>query len=149
MEAQTRLISLREYQANRDNLLARIVGTLGADKTFVAAWLTGSFSRNEADAVSDLDLNIVVDDEHSERLCARPRLVSAGTTDDRLKIISGFGQPAVIHENHNNAPDGGSFTFVLYSGSALMVDWIFIPQAKALRPAQSMLLFDKVGIPTD
>ena len=139
--------SLSIYQAHRDTLLAEIVSALSANESLIASWLTGSFARHEADAVSDLDLNIVVADHYSESLCARPRLIGAGTTDERLAIISRFGQPAVIHENHHNAPEGGTFTFVLYKESALMVDWIFIPQAKAQRPAQSILLFDKAGIP--
>lgn len=145
-ETKMTAISIETYRANRDNLLTQIVDALSADDSFVAGWLTGSFARSEADAISDLDLNIVVADHDSERLCARPQLVQAGTTAERLEIISRFGQPVVIHENHHNAPEGGSFTFVWYAKSALMVDWIFIPQEKAQRPAQSVLLFDKVGV---
>jgi hypothetical protein len=58
-----------------------------------------------------------------------------------------FGEPALIHENNNNAPEGGTFTFVLYSGSALMVDWTICPPTNAIRPLESRLLFDKAGIP--
>jgi len=38
-------------------------------------------------------------------------------------------------------------TFVLYAQSAIMVDWVLIPQSKALRPYRSQLLFDKGNIP--
>jgi hypothetical protein len=72
--------------------------------------------------------------------------VSAETSSERYSLFSQFGTPALIHENNNNAPDGGTFTFVLYAKSAIMVDWILIPQSKAIRPNQSQLLFDKVGI---
>jgi hypothetical protein len=61
--------------------------------------------------------------------------------------MSQFGTPVLIHENNNNAPDGGTMTFVLYANSAGMVDWLLIPQSRAKRPIQSKLLFDKVGIP--
>ncbi len=136
------------YAAVREKLLAEIVASLATDDRFVAAWLTGSFGRGEEDAISDLDLNVVVADSHAERLCSRPWQVGAGTTDERLTLVNRFGRPAVIHENHRNAPEGGSFTFVLYAETALMVDWILVPQSKAKRPQQCRVLFDKVGVAT-
>ncbi len=45
--------SLNAYQAGRDVLLADISAAVAADGRFVAVWLSGSFGRNEADAVSD------------------------------------------------------------------------------------------------
>ena len=138
--------TLTDYVAAREKLLAEILTYLTNDGRFVAAWLTGSFGRGEEDAVSDLDLNVVVADSHAEKLCARPWQVGAGTTEERLALVSRFGRPAIIHENHHNAPEGGSFTFVLYAETALMVDWIMVPQAQVKRPQESLLLFDKVGI---
>jgi hypothetical protein len=137
---------LLDYQTAREQLLKHITETLIQDERFVAAWLTGSYGRGEADAVSDLDLNIIVKDEHATDLCSRPQMVQAGTIPTRLALISQFGQPTLIHENHYNAPGNGSFTFVLYSENAVMVDWILIPQAQAQRPPVTRLLFDKVGI---
>jgi hypothetical protein len=113
----------------------------------MAAWLTGSYARNDADEMSDLDLNVVVADPYADLLCSRPEQVSHQTTSERLSIFRKFGQPALIHENNNNAPRNGTFTFVLYSDSALMVDWTLIPQTNAERPIQSLLLFDKANIP--
>lgn len=139
--------SLPMYQASRDALLAEISAVVAADGRFLAAWLTGSFGRDEADAVSDLDLTLVVADAHSESLCARIEQVSAQTTKERLALFSQFGQPAVLHENNHNAPDGGTFTYILYANSAVMVDWTLVPQNKAQRPSQARLLFDKAGIP--
>jgi hypothetical protein len=140
--------SLNAYQAGRDALLAEISAAVIADGRFVAAWLTGSFSRNEADAVSDGDLTLVVADAHSESLCARMEQVGAQTTKERLALFSQFGQPAVLHENNHNAPDGGTFTYVLYADSAVAVDWTLLPQKRALRPTQARILFDQVGIPS-
>ncbi len=139
--------SLATYLGNREMLLAEITRALLADERFVAAWLTGSFGRGEADAISDLDLTVIVADLHSAQWCARPWQTGARTTPERLTLVSRFGQPVVIHENHHNAPEGGTFTFVLYAPSALMIDWILRPQATAQRPTPSRLLFDKVGIP--
>jgi predicted nucleotidyltransferase len=138
---------LEAYRQSRDELLDRIVTELSSDERFVAAWLTGSYARNEADEVSDLDLHVVVDETFSVSLCARQEQVSNKTTAERLALFSKFGKPALIHENNSNAPEGGTFTFVMYSHSALMVDWTLIPQSKAERPFSSLLLFDKAGIP--
>lgn len=120
---------------------------LSSDERFIAAWLSGSYSRNEADEVSDLDLNLVVADSHSKLLCNRQEQVSHQTTAERLAIFRKFGEPALIHENNHNAPKNGTFTFVLYSGTALMIDWVLIPQMNAARPYRSALLFDKGNIP--
>lgn len=139
--------SLDAYRESRDELLSKIVETLSKDERFVAAWLVGSFSRNDADAVSDLDLNVVVSDSYSESLCRKVEQVSPQTTDERLHLFSQFGTPAVIHENNYNAPEGGTFTFTLYTRSHLMVDWVLIPQSKASRPLQVYMLFEKSSIP--
>ncbi|MBI5354207.1 MAG: aminoglycoside 6-adenylyltransferase [Chloroflexi bacterium] len=139
--------SLNVYRESRDNLLSRIVQVISNDERFVAAWLTGSFSRNDADDVSDLDLNLVVSDSYSVDLCKRVEQISQQTTRERLDLFSQFGRPAVIHENNYNAPEGGTFTFTLYEKSHLMVDWILIPQSKASRPSQVYLLFEKSSVP--
>jgi len=138
---------LDSYRDHRDKFLSEVVGILSKDERFVAGWLTGSLSRNDADSVSDIDLSLVVSDEYSSTLCLKLASVSARTSPERFSLISQFGTPALIHENNNNAPDGGTMTFILYANSAVMVDWVLIPQSKAKRPIQSKLLFDKVGIP--
>lgn len=141
------MTSLVSYCEQRDRFLLDIIETLLRDERFVAAWLTGSYSRNDKDSVSDIDISLAVSDKHSEKLCHRLAQVSAQTPSDRYALFSQFGVPALIHENNNNAPEGGTFTFVMYAGSATMVDWILIPRTKATRPYLSSLLFDKVGIP--
>jgi hypothetical protein len=77
--------SLNDYRKNRDRLLSAIVETFANDERFVAAWLTGSFSQNNEDAVSDLDLSLVVSDTHSET-CAEKlnRLVHKLQTNDSI-----------------------------------------------------------------
>jgi len=139
--------ALNEYRESRDGLLLKITEILSRDERFVAGWLTGSFSRNEEDAVSDIDITLVVAGEYSTELCQRLEQISGQTIPERFSLFSQFERPTLLHENNNNAPAGGTFTFVLYSQFALMVDWILIPLSKATRPHQSRLLFDKVGIP--
>ena len=141
--------TLQSYREQRDTFLAKLSETLSADERFVAAWLTGSLSRDEADFLSDIDLRLVISDQYSASLCARLDQVSAQTSPERCAVFSQFGKPALIHENNNNAPESGTFTFVLYAESAVMIDWVLIPQIKATRPFQSRLLFEKVAIPID
>jgi len=138
---------LNVYREQREELLTRITETLAMDERFTAGWLTGSYARGEADALSDIDISIVVVDPFSEILCRRLEQVSSHTSPERHSLFRQFGVPTLIHENNNNAPEGGTFTFVLYAESALMVDWTLIPQSKAVRPIQSKLLFDKVNVP--
>jgi len=136
----------KAYRQNRESLLAQITQELSSDERFVAAWLTGSYAREEADEVSDLDLNLVVAESYGDSLCARAEQVSHRTTKERLELFSKFGTPTLIHENNNNAPEGGTFTFVMYANSAIMVDWTLVPLLNAKRPYSSHLLFDKVNI---
>jgi predicted nucleotidyltransferase len=90
------------YAAARRKLLDRITRTLASDNRFPAAWLAGSFGRDEADRVSDLDITVVVANPHSQVLCARPWMAGASAPKERLALISRFGKPAIIHENHHN-----------------------------------------------
>ena len=140
-------ISLQTYAANREQLLERIVASVAEDERFAAAWLTGSYSRANQDGLSDIDINIVVKTEHSDRLCQRAATVSAQTTPERMTLFTQFGNIAFLHENNNNAPEGGTFTNTIYAGTAVIVDWILIPQQTAQRSSPSQLLFDHVGIP--
>ena len=139
--------NLEAYRQSREVLLTSLVTELSADERCVAAWLTGSYARNDADEVSDLDVTVVITEPYGESLCARHEQVSHQTTPERLALFSKFGKPALIHENNNNAPPGGTFTFVLYAGSSLMVDWTLRPQKSAERPFNSRILFEKANIP--
>jgi predicted nucleotidyltransferase len=96
MEMKT---SLETYRQGREALLAKIVTELSNDERFVAAWLTGSYGRNNEDKVSDLDLRLVVAEPYSELLCRRQEQVSHRTTQERFELFSRFGSPVLIHEN--------------------------------------------------
>lgn len=136
-----------QYAAARQALLDRIVAAGQADERFVAAWLRGSLGRGQGDAFSDLDLTLVVADGQRDALCNRPWMVGAGTTARRLAVFQQFGTPAIIHENHHNAPPRGTFTFVLYAELGLMVDWVFVPLSDARSPAEAAMLFARQAIP--
>lgn len=139
---------LASYVAARTEMLAAITTILQNDERFVAAWLTGSFGRGEEDDYSDLDIRVIVAGDYSETLCSQPWPDGARTTDERLALFSLFGTPSVVYDAHGNAPEGGTFTYVLYENGQ-NVDWILVPQAKAQRATDTVLLFDKVGIPIE
>jgi hypothetical protein len=138
---------MKDIPQQRKAFLQNLIERLSPDDRFAAAWLTGSYARQEVDALSDIDLTLVVSDEHCQTLCARPWWVSAQTTQEREALFRLFGQPAILHENNHNAPEGGTFTHVTYAPSGLMVDWILRPLSLARRPANAILLWDKAGIP--
>jgi hypothetical protein len=135
------------YTEARTRLLAEITEGLRNDERFVAAWLAGSFGRGKQTWLSDLDLHVVVAGAHSESLCATPWPAGANTTPERLLLFSQFGVPTIVFDAHGNNTMGGTFTYVAYQEAGQNVDWMLIPQAKAYREAQSLLLFDKVGLP--
>jgi hypothetical protein len=114
----------------------------------VAAWLGGSYGRGEQDAVSDLDLFVVVEDAFAFPLCRRQAAKASGTTLERLAIFQQFGEITNIHENHQNAPLNGSFSAVLYRNPPVIVDWVLVPQTGAVQPSAKRLLFDRAGIKT-
>lgn len=138
--------NLEAYRQSREVLLTSIITELSGDERCTAAWLTGSYGRGDADEVSDLDLTIAIAEPYSEILCARLEQVSHQTTPERLALFSKFGNPALIHENNNNSPEGGTFTFVMYADSGMMVDWILVPLDKARRLHSSQLLFEKAKV---
>jgi len=138
---------LEAYRQSRETLLAALIESLSNDERVVAAWLTGSYGRDEADAVSDIDLTVVIADAYSESLCQRAEMTTAWPPAVRLAFFSRFGEPANVHENNHNAPEDGTFTSVLYRPSAHMVDWILVSHARTRRPAASRLLFERTPIP--
>lgn len=139
--------TLARYAADRERLLGDIVAATANDPRFRAGWLTGSYGRGDQDALSDLDLTLVVVEAHAATLCRRAATVSAVTTPERHALFARFGEIANLHENNNNAPPDGTFTNVVYAPTAVMVDWVLAPEEDVQRPAASRLLFDHVGIP--
>lgn len=136
--------NLNEYANQRDDLLKSIVDYLKHDDRFVAAWLTGSFGRGEAQADSDLDLMVATTDE---ALLTRPSLPPHQVPPARLALIRQFGEPGLIFEAHHNAPAGSTMTTVYYGTTAVCVDWVLRPLTGTTRPLLSLLLFEKSAIP--
>jgi hypothetical protein len=111
---------------------------LEGDDRVVAAWLFGSLGRGDGDALSDLDLWVVVDDEHIGEIVAA-----------RREYVAGPGEPLLIEEAPQNGPAGGGYLLALYEGKAgpHQVDWYWQARSDARVPADAQVLFDKAGIP--
>lgn len=140
--------SLHNYAASRERLLENMVAYFIEDNDIIAAWLTGSLVGGKEDTISDIDLTVVLTNEAAEIMCKRPFQQGGQTPPERLEFFERFGRSAIVHENHNNAPPEGTFTFVQYE-SALSVDWILVPHSKARRLLKSQLLFEKMRIPVE
>ena len=128
-ETRTALFGRR---AEREALLARITQKLDGDDRIAAAWLFGSAGRGEADDLSDLDLRVIVFDEHIGGICARRQAYTAQA-----------GEAVLFAEAPQNRPAGGAFLLTLYAGEfgPQEVDWTWQPRSGAcLWPGTRLLL---------
>ncbi|GAB3425457.1 hypothetical protein GCM10027569_62760 [Flindersiella endophytica] len=103
-----------------------------------AAWLEGSCGRGEPDALSDLDLAVVVADGELAAVADR-------------RWVARLAEPLLLLEAPQNAPPGGAFLTSFFSGEAgpQQVDWLWLPRSTARRPRESLLLFDRAGVEFD
>jgi predicted nucleotidyltransferase len=129
---------IENRRLEREQLIERITQLLMSDERVVAAWLFGSLGDGTADSLSDIDLWIVAADEHIEQMC-----------EARREYVAKLGEPLLIQEAPQNAPGGGAYLLVLYSGEAgsQHVDWYWQAQSKATLPSNAQILFDLVGLP--
>lgn len=138
---------MHSHARARSQMLQRAIEVLARDERFVAAWLAGSFGRGTADEWSDLDLWVVVSDVAAETLCTLTSVVGAGTTPERLGLFAALGRLAIIHEQHGNAPPGGTFTSCVYADGGVIIDWTLVPFAAAHHSSETKPLFDRAGVP--
>ncbi len=128
--------TLDDYAHKRGVLLERITDVLAADPRVAAVWLSGSFGRNVADAWSDLDLYIAVDDD-----------AFAAFLDERDQFYRRIGDPLLIQrEMPSNAQGRSRFQLVIYPGP-LEVDWNIGPASDATRPPETTIVFAHRPVP--
>jgi predicted nucleotidyltransferase len=130
--------ALAAYQVERDELLESLSDRLADDPRVEAAWLFGSLGRGTADELSDLDLFGVVRDEHVQAMVAGHRAYAAE-----------IGKVVLTLEAPQNAPEGGGYLMVYYDAprGPHQVDWYWQPQSRAAIPTDTLLLFDRAGLP--
>jgi hypothetical protein len=137
-----------QYKENRDALLQHLIAVLSTDGRFVAAWLTGSLAHGEGDDLSDLDLSVAVADAYTDHFCScGPAATTENSSPQRQELYEQFGEPLVLREARSWLGEGSCFNHVSYRRTAMVVDWVFLPQATVQRPAQSRVLFEHVDIP--
>lgn len=127
-------------QSEQEVLLQQVIRLLLADERIVAAWLFGSRGRGNADVLSDLDLWVVVKDEVIEAVCS-----------ERQAYVARIGEPLLLLEAEQNAPQGGAYVMALYPGQegVQQVDWYWQKQSDASLPRQAIVLFNHEDIPRD
>lgn len=133
--------------------LEHVRQVLAADEAVETAWLFGSAGRNDADAFSDLDVAIVVTDEHMDSVSGgpvRPANYANVLASARGRFAARVREPLLLVEAPQNAPAGGAFLSSFYDGAAgpQSIDWEWQPRSRALRPEDSVLLLDRYALPS-
>ena len=129
--------ALRARRAERDLLLRRLTDLLEGDERIAAAWLFGSVGRGDGDDLSDLDLRVVVRDEHIEAIIA-----------GRQAYAAQAGSAVLFQEAPQNRPAGGAFLLTLYEGrfGPQEVDWTWEPLSGACLWPQTRILLNRAGL---
>ena len=126
------------YRAERETLLLKVEAVLREDERVEAAWLFGSLGRGTADDLSDIDLFVVVADEHL------PAVI-----EQKAAFAASPDVPLLTLEAPQNAPPGGAYTAALYDGiyGPHAIDWYWQARSIAQIPTETRLLFDRAGLP--
>ncbi|HVX46986.1 MAG TPA: nucleotidyltransferase domain-containing protein [Mycobacteriales bacterium] len=140
--------ALRQRIGERSALLDRGARMLHEEPAIRAAWMFGSGGRGRMDGFSDLDIAVVVADDHLQRICggpARPATYAAIVSSARGRFAARIGDPLLLVEAPQNAPRGGAFLSAFYSGGfgPQGIDWEWQPESSARRPDESVILFDR------
>jgi hypothetical protein len=135
---QTVATALREHREDRAALLRSLTASFQADLRVRAAWLWGSFGRNEADDLSDLDPWLIVADEYVAEMGSSLRLYAEQTGS----FLWGGEAP-------HNAPPGGGYFGALHEGrhGLLHVDCYWQPRSAVTTVPEHAVLFDGLHEP--
>ena len=111
--------------------LQAAVERLAGDERVAAVLLVGSAARGEADEWSDLDIEVVADDEVSAGVLSHPHEAER------------FGDLLVWVDCSFNAVAGGTMAFSRYGSDAglVMVDWHVLPLSAARRTEGARVLW--------
>jgi predicted nucleotidyltransferase len=129
---------LATYRDERDVLLQRARELAEQDPRICAAWLFGSLGRGDADVLSDIDLFLIVDDA-----------AHADVVSSRYEMMAKLAEPVLIQEAPQNWPPGGVYNMALYAGEfgPHQVDWYWVRRSGAAIPSETVLWFDRAGLP--
>lgn len=122
--------SLRRHSAARTAWLDAAIHRLDALPEVAAVLAYGSLGRDEADAWSDVDLIVVLNDDALER-----------SVGDRLEFPRSFGDPLYVLDSTWNAPIDGAQVNVLYPVGSIIplyVDWNLWPARLVTRVPETV-----------
>ncbi len=125
------------YQSEREGLLDQITKSLQEDSRVSAVWLFGSLGRDDADALSDIDIWVVIADDHIQDV-----------VNHRQKFVAQISQPIFFVEASQNAPQDGGYLMAYYDMfiGPHQVDWYWQPQSLAYIPSETHVLFERIGL---
>ena len=125
---------LREHCEDRTALLASLMASWQGDARIRAALLWGSFGRDEADDLSDLDPWLIVTEDAAAEIGPSLRHYAEQTGS----LITGKNTP-------KHAPPGGGYMSFLHEGhhGLLQVDCYWQPQSTVPAEAEYAVLFDR------
>ena len=132
------LQQMLETRVTERSALVRLIASyLEHDKRVRAAWLNGSLAKGNHDALSDIDVWVVVDDKSA-----------ASIVSGRKKFATGLSKPSLVMDNINNAPPRGAYLLVHYPGEfgPQHVDWFWQPESLATCPDDAVLLFSRAEL---
>jgi predicted nucleotidyltransferase len=138
MNAQTEIVAwLQQRNQSQARLRSQLETMLRQDSRLSAAWWFGSYARGTSDALSDLDIWLVVDDRHLAQL-----------VDQRYRCVEQLGPPLMLLEVWGNAPHPGAYLMANYlqPGGLVQVDWYWQGAAEALLPRDGRVIFDRIGL---
>jgi predicted nucleotidyltransferase len=129
----TKLPITEQVRSAREHSLARIAREMAADDRVNAVWLGGSLGRGEGDALSDIDIAVVMAPECDAELVA-----------ERVKIVERFGSLVLYLDSPHNAPVRGAQINALYDVEPLpfYIDWNLWP-SMGERPSDVRPLFER------
>jgi hypothetical protein len=125
-----------QLRAIRERWLGRAIKGLESEPVVRAAGFVGSLGRGDSDDWSDVDLLIVVPDEHVDRFADASQLP---VSEHVMWSI----------DARHNAPRGAGAVGVRYliDGLPLHVDWYVYPRSCAAWVADAKVIFDTDGLP--
>ena len=128
---------LRTRLRERAGLLKQIHHLIQKDGRVRAAWVEGSVARGNDDALSDIDIFVVVADDAVEDFI-----------DNRRCHAAKPARPILLMDNLQNSLLRGAYLLAWYGGEAgpQHVDWFWQAESEARRPEEANVLFDRAGI---
>ena len=133
-ESRSGLIAAQE--ALRKGIIERITREVAGDTRVDAIWLYGSMGRQTSDALSDLDIVLVMAPGCEKELVA-----------ERVEMAERLGPVALALDSPQNAPPNGAQVNAWYDVEPLPleIDWSFWPPLRE-RPSDVQALFEYDGV---